>query len=102
MARRTKAATVRARSPNQAAVVVDPRQGSFDDPALGQDHKLVQFVALDDFDGPAPRADGMRGARSLIAGIGEDALDERKTAAGSLVVDQSRAVATSRPWRSAE
>ena len=30
----------------QAAIAADPGQGSFDDPALGQDDEFVQFVAL--------------------------------------------------------
>jgi hypothetical protein len=36
----------------QAAIAADPGQGSFDDPALGQDDEFVQFVALDDLDHP--------------------------------------------------
>jgi hypothetical protein len=46
------------------------------------------------FDDPASRAgDGVCHARSLIVGIGEDALDEGKTEASSLVEDPSRAAA---------
>jgi hypothetical protein len=42
----------------QAAIATDPGQGSLDDPALGQDDKFVQFVALDDLDDPAASAGG--------------------------------------------
>ena len=78
----------------QAAIAADPCQGSLDDPPFGQDDELVQFVAFDDFNAPAPRAGGgFCHAWSLITGIGEDALDERKQAAGSRIEDQSRAVA---------
>ena len=78
----------------QAAIAADPGQGSFDDPALGQDDEFMQFVALDDLEYPTTGA-GSRslGARSLIAGIGEDALDEGKEAAGASIEDQPRSVA---------
>ena len=46
---------------------------------LGQDDKFVQFVALDDLDHPmAAAGSGSRHAWSLVAGIGEDALDKRE------------------------
>ena len=96
MASLTKAATVRAyRSKScQAAIAADPGQGSFDDPALGQDDEFVQLVALDDLEhptaGPGSRS---RGAGSLIAGIGEDALDEGEEAAGAPIENQPRPVA---------
>src|ERR1044071_1196479 len=62
--------------PCQAAIAADPGQGSFDDPALGQYDEFVQLIALDDFEHPtAGPGSGSRGAGSLIAGIGEDALD---------------------------
>ncbi len=65
----------------QAAIAADPGQGAFDDPALGQDDEFVQFVALDDLEHPTTRAGSRsRDARSLIAGIGEDALDEGEEA----------------------
>ena len=78
----------------QAAIAADPGQGSFDDPALGQDNEFMQFVALDDLEYPTTAA-GSRslGARSLIAGIGEDALDEGEEAAGASIEDQPRSVA---------
>jgi hypothetical protein len=55
----------------QAAMAANPGQGSFDDPALGQDDELVQLVALDDLKHPTAGA-GSGCAWSLIAGIGED------------------------------
>ena len=54
----------------------------------------MQFVALDDLEHPTTGA-GSRslGARSLITGIGEDALDEGEEAAGASIEDQPRSVA---------
>ena len=53
----------------------------------------MQFIALDDLKHPTTGAGSRsRGARSLIAGIGEDALDEGKEAAGASIENQSRAV----------
>jgi hypothetical protein len=78
----------------QAAIAADPGQGSFNDPALRQDDKFVQFVALDDLDHPmAGVGSGSRGARSLVAGIGEDALDEGEEAASAPIENQPRPVA---------
>ena len=78
----------------QAAIAADPSQGSFDDPALGQDDEFVQFVALDDLDHPmAGAGSGSCDAWSLIAGIGEDALDEGEKAAGASIENQPRSVA---------
>src|SRR5258705_11780399 len=78
----------------QAAIAADPGQGSFDDPTLGQDDEFVQLVALDDLEHPtAGPGCGSRGARSLIAGIGEDALDKGEEAAGAPVEYQPRPVA---------
>ena len=78
----------------QAAIAADPGQGSFDDPALGQDDEFVQFVALDDLEHPTPGSGSRsRGAWSLIAGIGEDALDEGEKAAGASIENQPRPVA---------
>jgi hypothetical protein len=54
----------------------------------------VQLVALDDLEYPtAGPGCGLRGAGSLIAGIGEDALDEGEEAAGASIENQSRPVA---------
>jgi hypothetical protein len=77
----------------QAAIAADPGQGSFDDPALGQDDEFVQFVALDDLDRPMAGAGcGVRDAGSLVTGIGEDALDKGEQAAGAPVENQSRPI----------
>ena len=78
----------------QAAIAADPGQGSFNDPALGQNDEFMQFVALDDLEHPTTVA-GSRslGARSLIAGIGEDALDEGEEAAGASIENQPGPVA---------
>ena len=78
----------------QAAIAADPGQGAFDDPALGQDDEFVQFVALDDLEHPTTGAGSRsRGAWSLIAGIGEDALDEGEEAAGAPIENQPSPVA---------
>ena len=54
----------------------------------------MQLVALDDLKHPTTGAGSRsRGARSLIAGIGEDALDEGKEAAGTSIENQPRSVA---------
>ena len=78
----------------QAAIVTDPGQGSLDDPALGQDDKFVQFVALDDLDHPTASAGGgLRDPWPLITGIGEDALNEGKEAARAAIENQANPVA---------
>jgi hypothetical protein len=78
----------------QAAIAADPGQGSFDDPALGQYDEFVQLVALDYLEHPTTGPGcGLRGARSLIAGIGEDALDEGEEAAGAPIENQARPLA---------
>ena len=54
----------------------------------------MQLVALDDLEHPTTGPGcGLRGARSLIAGIGEDALDEGEEAAGAPIENQARRVA---------
>ena len=54
----------------------------------------MQFIALDDLEHPTTGAGSRsRGARSLIAGIGEDALDGGEQAAGASIENQSRPVA---------
>ena len=78
----------------QAAIAADPGQGSFDDPAFRQEDEFVQLVALDDLEHPTTGAGSRsRGAWSLIAGIGEDALDEGEQAAGTSIENQPRPVA---------
>lgn len=77
----------------QTTVAADPCKRAFDDPTLGQDHELMQFAALDDFDDPpAGAGSGVCDAWPLIAGIGEDAFDEGKEAARASIENQSRAV----------
>jgi len=54
----------------------------------------VQLVALDDLERPTTGAGSRsRGARSLIAGIGEDARDEGEEAAGASIENQPRPIA---------
>jgi hypothetical protein len=66
----------------QAAIATDPGQGSFDDPAFWQDDEVMRVGTLDDLEHPAACiGDRLCGLRSLIASIGEDALDEGKAAA---------------------
>lgn len=61
----------------EAPVSADPREGSFDDPSLGENDEAVKIGAFDDLDLPASgRGDGFRHLRSLISGVGEDALDK--------------------------
>lgn len=54
----------------------------------------MQFVALDDLDHPmAAAGSGSRDAWSLVAGIGEDALDKGEQTARAPVENQPRPVA---------
>jgi len=78
----------------EAPVAADPGERSFDDPAFGQDDETVRLVALDDLQRPgaALRHGGGR-FRALVAGIGEDALDERKEPARAPVENQAGAIA---------
>lgn len=63
----------------EASIMTDPCESSLDDPPFGQDNEAMQLVALDDLQLPGARlGDGGSGFRSLVAGIGEDALDERE------------------------
>lgn len=78
----------------EASMVTDPRQGSFDDPTFGQDDEAVQLVALDDLQLPgAALCGGSSRFHALVAGISEDALDEREEAARARVENEPRAVA---------
>jgi hypothetical protein len=77
----------------QATIATDPGEGSFHDPAFGQDDEAMRFGALDDLEQPAAGiGDGLCGSRALIASIGEDALDEGKRAA-RLLKDLADAIA---------
>ena len=78
----------------EAAIVADPGEGSFDDPPFGQDYEAVEFVSLDDLQLPgAALGQSVGGFRALVAGIGEDALDEGKEAARALIENEPRPVA---------
>ena len=78
----------------ETAAAADPGERAFDDPALGKNDEAMQLVAFDDFDGPgADLCDGGSHRLSLVAGIGEDALDEREQTARAAVEDQADAIA---------
>ena len=78
----------------QAAAAADPGEGALDDPAFGENDEPMRLVALDDLDDPATsRGDGTGHFWPLVAGIGEDALDEGEQAARAPIKDQSSAVA---------
>ena len=63
----------------QAAVAADPGKGALDDPALGQDDEAMGIAALDDFQLPgAGLGDDLGHLWPLVAGVGEDAFDERE------------------------
>ena len=54
----------------------------------------MQFTAFDDFNDPVARAGGgQRGTRSLIAGIGEDAQNEREQSSRAPIENECRTVA---------
>lgn len=54
----------------------------------------MQFIALDDFDGPVACLGGDRcDMRPTITRVGEDAQDEREQSSRALVEDEARAVA---------
>lgn len=77
----------------QASVAADPGEGALDNPALGQGDEAPGVAALDDLQRPAARVgDGLGHPGPLIAGIGEDALDEGEQAP-SLAQDLAGAVA---------
>lgn len=66
----------------EPAVAADPRERALDNPTLGQNDEAMEIAALDDLDHPAPGcSDGGGHARSLIAAIADDPLDEREQAA---------------------
>ena len=87
MARRMKATTMPALAfevtSEPAAVARDPGESSRDDPSLGQNAEVMRLGALDDFDLPgADAGDDLGDAWPLIAGIGEELDDRRKSASG--------------------
>jgi hypothetical protein len=78
----------------QATVSADPCESALDDPTFGENDEAMQLIALDDLQRPGAGVCDRRGdPGSLIAGIGEDALDEGEEAARALVEDKPRAVA---------
>jgi len=77
----------------ETAVAADPGKGALDNPALGQDDEAMEIGTLDDLQLPRPGlGDSRRRFLALIAGVSEDALDEREHAARS-AQQQDRAVA---------
>jgi len=63
----------------QATVAADPGEGALDDPALGQDDEAMGIAALDDLQSPrAGPGDDVSHPWPLVAGVGEDAFDERE------------------------
>ena len=63
----------------QPAVAADPGKGALDDPAFGQDDEAMGIAALDDLQGPSTGlGDHFGHLWPLVAGVGEDAFDERK------------------------
>src|SRR5712671_3219593 len=93
MANLTKAATVRAyRSKSRAKRrlrLIQARVRSTIQ-RLGKTTNLCSSLRLTS---RTPNGSGLRGAWSLIAGIGEDALDEGEEAAGAPIENQPRPVA---------
>ena len=78
----------------ETAVAADPCQASFDDPAFGKNDEAMQLITFDDLELPgAGLGNGCGGARSLIAAIGEDALDEGEEATRAAVEDQPGTIA---------
>jgi hypothetical protein len=66
----------------ETAAAADPSQGALDDPTVGKNDEAMQLVTFDDLQFPgAGLGDGCGCFPSLVAGIGEDALDEGEGAA---------------------
>ena len=77
----------------QSAVTTDPCEGSFHDPSFWQNDEAMEIRSFDDIDFPTSRAcNDLRHFRSLISGIGENALDKREPAA-RILQQGERAVA---------
>lgn len=65
----------------QASVSLEPPEGAFHDPSLGQDHEARHVVAaLDDFQNPAPELSRPVDQLSGIAAIGPDQLQPGEAA----------------------
>ena len=74
--------------------MADPCERALDNPALGQNHEAMWLVAFDDLQLPATDlGNGCGRLGSLIASIGEDALDKGEQASGAPIEDQPGAVA---------
>jgi len=74
--------------------MTDPCEGSFDDPPFGQDNEAMQLVALYDLQRPgAGLGDGGSSFGPLVAGIGEDALNEREQTAGAPIENERGTIA---------
>ena len=69
--------------PGKSAASADPREGSFDNPALGQNDEPVTVAATDDLQAPLSRPiDGSLHLFSLVARVADDPLDEREGPSG--------------------
>lgn len=78
----------------ETAAAADPSQGALDDPTVGKNDEAMQLVTFDDLQFPgAGLGDGCGCFPSLVAGIGEDALDEGKKATRTTIKDQPGAIA---------
>ena len=77
----------------EASIAADPGERSLDDPAFGEHAETMRFIALDD--GELPSAGLGHGGSSLgplVAGIGEDGLDEGEEAASVPIEHEQGAV----------
>lgn len=78
----------------EAAVSADPSKGSLDDPSFGHDDEAMSIASLDDLQHPATfGCNSLSCFLGLVAGVGEDALDEWKQRPRALVDHEVRAVA---------
>ena len=67
----------------ETTAVANPGEGSFDDPAFGQDNKAMEIAALDDLQPPCTSFGNRLGHfRPLVATVSVDALDEWEAMAG--------------------
>lgn len=74
--------------------MADPGERALDNPSLGQDDEAMRLVSFDDLQLPsAGLGDGSGRLGSLIASIGEDALDEGEQSSSTPIEDQPGAVA---------